>query len=356
MSSGARELIVIESSVENVKPEQMSGHSLVYWLTDSKCLVAWLERGSKIAVISERIVALFRKLQKMKLVLVWIPRSDYLITLADAASKFKDTDDWGLNEKSFRLLEDLSPVKFTLDAMANCTNKKCRKFYSKVASPGSSGVNCFMFDWKDEYVYCCPPVKLVTDVICHMKTVPCKGLLVIPNWKTDKFWPFITFDGAHLSSVFTKFRRFKPTIKTGRWCSPQSYFELNSKPEMLALSFDTTRNVTENEIISPGRCLLDDCLKCKHRFVSKLNMDGLVDDSDNEEEENEVCQDVTEASGSDMFRKVDQDDCRSVPKEVDYDDCRGVPMEVGEDVNHTMKGHIMVNRLEPDSVQYDVNK
>ena len=160
------------------------------------------------------------------------------------------------------------------------------------------------------------------------------------------------------------------------------------KHRPLLVLVDTSRNVSENEIISPGRCLLDDCLKCKHRFVPKLNIDGLVDDSDNEEEENEVCRDVTEASGSDVFRKVYQDDCRSVSmeycgdvtnvmkeqftittleqdskqydmntsKEVDHDDFRGVPLEVGEDVNHVMKGQFVVIRLEQDSVQYDVNK
>ena len=265
MSSGARELVVIESTLENcVKPNQSDSHKLIYWLTDSKCLVAWLERGSKIKSISDRIVVLFRKLHQMKLRLVpiWIPRSDYIITLADAVSKFKDTDDWGLSEKSFKILQDLSPVKFTVDTFANCTNKKCPKFYSKVPSPGSSGVNCFMYDWGNEYVYCCPPVKLVPDVIRHISTVPCMGVLVVPYWKTDKFWPLITLDGAHLSAIFTSFRRFKPTVRTGKWCT--SYFSKNKRPEMLALYFDSSREMMESQI-SMERCLLDDCGKCKTR-------------------------------------------------------------------------------------------
>ena len=265
MSSGARELVVIESTLENcVKPNQSDSHKLIYWLTDSKCLVAWLERGSKIKSISDRIVVLFRKLHQMKLRLVpiWIPRSDYIITLADAVSKFKDTDDWGLSEKSFKILQDLSPTKFTLDTFANCTNKKCPKFYSKVPSPGSSGVNCFMYDWGNEYVYCCPPVKLVPDVIRHISTVPCMGVLVVPYWKTDKFWPLITLDGAHLSAIFTSFRRFKPTVRTGKWCT--SYFSKNKRPEMLALYFDSSREMMESQI-SMERCLLDDCGKCKTR-------------------------------------------------------------------------------------------
>ena len=69
---------------------------------------------------------------KLKLAPIWIPRSDYIIALADSVSKFKDTDDWGLSEKSFKILQELSPTKFTVDTFANCTNKKCPKFYSKV--------------------------------------------------------------------------------------------------------------------------------------------------------------------------------------------------------------------------------
>ena len=266
MSSGAREMIVIESTLENCfNLDPTCNHKLIYWLTDSQVLVAWLERGSKIPAISERVVALYRKLHNMKLRLVpvWIPRSDYLISLADAVSKFKDTDDWGINGKSFKILEELSPSKFTVDTFANCTNKKCTKFYSKVPSPGSSGVNCFMYDWSNEYVYCCPPVKLVTDVVRHVTAVPCQGVLIVPMWKTDKFWPFITWDGAHLNSIFTSFRRFKPTIKTGNWCSKQNFFKNNTKAELLALYFDSTRKEMLHKQVSVERCLLGGCEKCQ---------------------------------------------------------------------------------------------
>ena len=72
---------------------------------------------------------------------MWLPREHKLIVLADSVSKFHDTDDWGLDRKSFNILEMLSPIKFTLYAFANCSNKNVDKFYSKVASPGTAAVN-----------------------------------------------------------------------------------------------------------------------------------------------------------------------------------------------------------------------
>ena len=126
---------MIDSTLANcVKPNQSASHGLIYWLTDSKCFVAWLEGGLRIKSISDRIVALYRKLHVMKLKLapIWIPRSDCTITLADTVLKFKDTHDWGLIDKSFKILQELSLTEFTLDDFANCTNKRCPKFYSKV--------------------------------------------------------------------------------------------------------------------------------------------------------------------------------------------------------------------------------
>jgi hypothetical protein len=87
------------------------------------------------------------------------------------------------------------------------------------------------------------------------------GVLIVPYWKTDKFWPLITLDGAHLTTIFTSFRRFKPTLRTGKWS--ESVFKNHKNPIMLALYFDTTRGVMEDSQISPERCLLVDWEKCQ---------------------------------------------------------------------------------------------
>ena len=94
--------------------------------------------------------------------------------------KFKDTDNWGLSDKSFKIIQELSPTQFTVDTFINCTNKKCPKFYPNVPSPGSSGINCFIYDWGNEYEYCCPLVKLVTDAIHHIGAVSCMADPIVP--------------------------------------------------------------------------------------------------------------------------------------------------------------------------------
>ena len=192
---------------------------------------------------------------------MWVPRENELIVLADTVSKFHDTDDWGLDNRSFKILEMVSENKFTCDAFSNCTNKHVDKFYSKVASPGSSGVNAFIQNWSGDYIYACPPVKMVIDVYRYIQQIPCCGILVVPYWPKNIFWPVVTVDGAHLQEEFIKFRRFKPTLRTGKFCE-DSYFARNRKIDMLALYFDSTE-VRKVNMVTRDRCLLEGCDKCE---------------------------------------------------------------------------------------------
>ena len=261
-SSSSRELVTVETTLKHLETKlEVEKPTLVYWMTDSQVLCTWLTKGTSIEPVRIRIVKLYKHLHKLRLRLVpiWVPREDLLIQLADCASKHQDTDDWGLNSKSFKIIQELSPQEFTLDVFANCTNKQVHKFFSKVASPGSAGINAFMQDWSDDFVYACPPVKLVIETFRHIVKTGCKGVLVVPNWPRNVFWPVITQDGRHISEVFTRFWRFRPQLKIGRWCD-ESLFKINPRPEMLALFFDLTVDSTQK--INTDRCLAGGCSKC----------------------------------------------------------------------------------------------
>ena len=262
MSSSGRELLAVEKAIQARQDflKEMEW-KLIYWLTDSQVLCIWLNTGSRISSVASRIVKLFRTLHKLKIriVPIWLPRSEALIQLADKVSKFKDTDDWGLSTKSFKILQEIENCKFTLDAFASCTNKKVAKFYSKVACPGSAGVNAFLFDWSQDYVYANPPVNLIIDVLKHIQENKCRGVLIVPNWKANVFWPMITCDGKHLLNYFTSFRLIKPTFNVGEYCE-NSIFR-KKKVEILAISWNTII-VPSHEVISKKRCLVNGCDDC----------------------------------------------------------------------------------------------
>ena len=236
--------------------------STLYWVTDSHVLTIWLKKGSKVLAIQNKVSELFRLLSKLKLriIPIWKPRSNRLIAIADEASKFRDTDDWGVSRKSFKNLEFIFNTQFTLDVFANGTNWKVSKFFTKVAALGSSGINAFMQDWSQDICFVCPPVNLVIDAYKYIASVPCKGVLVIPHWRRNPFWPVLTIDGIHLQQEFARPFHFYPDIVTGPEHSTSS-FQHGVRKKMIAVWFNSTIGDGQYSPLSQ-RCLVGGCGVC----------------------------------------------------------------------------------------------
>ena len=263
LSSSAREFLAIFNAVKRMESAFLSSQlSTLYWVTDSQVLTIWLKKGSKVLAIQNKVSELFRLLHKLKLriIPIWKPRSNRLIAIADEASKFRDTDDWGVSRKSFKNLEFIFNTQFTLDVFANGTNWKVSKFFTKVAALGSSGINAFMQDWSQDICFVCPPVNLVIDAYKYIASVPCKGVLVIPHWRRNPFWPVLTIDGIHLQQEFARPFHFYPDIVTGPEHSTSS-FQHGVRKKMIAVWFNSTIGDGQYSPLSQ-RCLVGGCGVC----------------------------------------------------------------------------------------------
>ena len=261
LSSSARELLAVYNALRRLQSEIKEAKiSTLYWVTDSQVLTVWLQKGTKIIYAQEKIVEIFKILHSVqaRIVPIWSPRESKLISLADECSKFKDSDDWGIALQAVRVIEKIFMERFTCDLFANSTNNKVDKFFSKVAAPGSHGINCFMQDWSKDFCYACPPVNLIPDVIRYIERIQCRGVLVVPYWQRNPFWAIITKDGYHLKSIFTGFHDFYPKIVTGETLE-SSAFQHGSRRRILAIKFDTVRNC---ESSLQDRCLLKKCGIC----------------------------------------------------------------------------------------------
>ena len=264
LSSSAREFLAVSTAVNRMRDKfTSSGLSTLYWVTDSQVLTIWLRKGSKVLAIQQMLVELFRLLHdlKIRIIPIWQPRENRLITIADQASKFRDTDDWGITRKSFRILEFIFDTQFTLDVYANGTNHKVNRFFSKVAAPGSSGINAHMQDRSQDICFVCPPVNLVIDAYNYITSIPCRGVLLIPHWQRNPFWPVLTVDGIHLQPVFTRSYHFYPGIVTGPEHLP-SIFKHGVKKKMIAVWFDSSLSLAQQATLSQ-RCLIGGCGICK---------------------------------------------------------------------------------------------
>lgn len=46
-------------------------------------------------------------------------------------------------------------------------------------------------DWSAENNWLCPPVHVIIDSVRHLKSCSRRGTLIIPEWPSASFWPFL---------------------------------------------------------------------------------------------------------------------------------------------------------------------
>jgi hypothetical protein len=79
-------------------------------------------------------------------------------------------------------------------------------------SPTTEGVDAFSHSWDGENFFACPPVNLVVKTIKKLGSCYGSGLLIVPNWRAQKYWTFIYPDGSNLNPIFSHIEEIKPKI------------------------------------------------------------------------------------------------------------------------------------------------
>lgn len=92
----------------------------------------------------------------------------------------------------------LDPVKFQyivikwglpeIDLFASSTNTKIRKFVSWRPDPLAFTVDAFTIKW-DCFFYAFPPFSLITKCLNKIINEKCEGILVVPLWKAQPWFP-----------------------------------------------------------------------------------------------------------------------------------------------------------------------
>ena len=209
------------------------------------------------------LINLFKLLRSIgaKLEVIWVPRTFEQLVIADLGSKFQDTDDWGICQKSFMTLQHIASASVTCDCFASSTNRRCEKYYSKFASPHCSGINAFSQVWADDFNFCCPPVKEIAFVIQHLLSTPAQGILVVPMWPGSIYWPRLTVDGRHFLPMFYRFHVFRTNFIKGRFCDKNIFNPQSKNIDMIGLVFNSSRD--HKMPITAASCLTGGCHLCQ---------------------------------------------------------------------------------------------
>lgn len=191
-SSTFRELMAVRQVLQSFSSEL--AHEKVLWHSDNLNTARIIQKGSTKPSLQKLAYEIFDLCLKYDITISskWIPRE--FNPLADQISKSVDSDDWGVDFETFNYIQSIYG-NFTIDRFASFHNKKVERFNSKFFCPGTSGVNAFTQNWRNEFNWLCPPISLLGECLNHLKLCNGKGVLLVPLWKSSYFWPLLTPDG-----------------------------------------------------------------------------------------------------------------------------------------------------------------
>ena len=110
---------------------------------------------------------------------------------ADSLSRhFNERTEWMLKRDIFKKIEALWS-RPTVDLFASRINYQIEKYVSWHPDPGAFHVDAFTLDWSDELFYCFPPFCLINKCIQKILLDRAEGLLVVPWWPTQVWWPVL---------------------------------------------------------------------------------------------------------------------------------------------------------------------
>ncbi|KAK0410406.1 hypothetical protein QR680_005112 [Steinernema hermaphroditum] len=190
-SSTFREIAAVRFAVKAFANEIRAARVVVQ--IDNQGAVSIIKKGSPLAKLQAMAEDIFEHMESLGAVLepIWVPRDQNV--LADEASRLLDKDDWGIREEIFAFCTERWGLP-SLDAFANSKNAKCPRFLARYADIGAEGVDAFASSWTGEFVWAVPPPRIIADVVSHMAHHRAQGILGIPYWPSNLFFPSV-WDG-----------------------------------------------------------------------------------------------------------------------------------------------------------------
>jgi hypothetical protein len=139
----------------------------IMFLCDNMCVVKTFKFGSKVAELNDEIL-IINKLAVELNAIFSIQHVTTDIQEADEASRTLDLKEEIISEESYRIILDYFGEP-DIDCMANFTNTKCKKYYSRFKEDQSLGTNFLSkIPNKNLKLYCFPPKTIVHIAAKHI--------------------------------------------------------------------------------------------------------------------------------------------------------------------------------------------
>lgn len=113
-------------------------------------------------------------------------------TLADAESrKSRKETEWTLGRGIFHEAVKKIHVEPQIDLFTSRLNYQLRPFVSYQPDPEAMAINASSISWKPYVFYAFPPFSIIPKVLQKIQAEEATGLLVVPCWPTQPWWPLV---------------------------------------------------------------------------------------------------------------------------------------------------------------------
>lgn len=108
---------------------------------------------------------------------------------ADRSSRIDNSDaEWELADYAYEVITE-NFGKLEIDLFASRINTKCAVYCSWKRDPGAFAFDAFIISWSDWMFYAFSPFSIITRVIKKIKDDKAEGVLVVPHWPTQVWFP-----------------------------------------------------------------------------------------------------------------------------------------------------------------------
>ena len=218
-SSSYRELSVLHRCVKHEK-ENLRGKNVVFY-TDSRVLHFWFTNGSTIYNVALKLIDILLWTLERNTILevVWKPRTNRMIELADTSSR-TSSDEYSLPSLVYSQIISTLNVTIQHDLFASTLLKTHSSFYSCRPTLGSSGCNALKFSWSGKISYCFPPKNLLYKVFLKIESSSSLNIvLVMMKTRSDTILKLFKKDYISFKSYVKKCLTFISRVHSPSVCS-----------------------------------------------------------------------------------------------------------------------------------------
>jgi hypothetical protein len=123
--------------------------------------------------------------------LAHIPGKQNVIADFESRRGTNDTE-WALDQTVYDQAIQLLCVTPCLDMFASRLNYKFMPYVALRPDPGAQAINAFHISWVNMCFYAFPPFRIINQVLQKISDENATGIIVIPHWPTQSWWPYVT--------------------------------------------------------------------------------------------------------------------------------------------------------------------